>query len=65
MIIMVPDHPDIEFALKTGYPRWNQPKSHYCEECGKCLDDEVAYVDTEHDYLCKNCLLYLHEKSWW
>ena len=59
------EHPDITAALNTGYPSWNQPKSYYCEECGKCLDDEDIYADEAHDYLCKECLLILHEKSWW
>lgn len=60
----VVDHPDIISALLTRYPIGGQPKSHYCEECGKCLDDEDEYEDTNHDYLCENCLLSLHKK-WW
>lgn len=59
------EHPDIEWAHRTGYPKWNQPRSYYCEECGICLDDETAYEDVSHTYLCKDCLLTLHEKSWW
>ena len=59
------EHPDIEWAHRTGYGPHNQPKSHYCEECGKCLDDEMAYADAVHDYLCKDCLLTLHERRWW
>lgn len=59
------EHPDIESAHRTGYGLYNQPKSHYCEECGKCLDDEIAYEDAGHDYLCKDCLLMLHERRWW
>ena len=52
-------------VYRTGYPSWNQPKSYYCEECGKNLDDEEIYADGAHEYLCKECLLILHEKSWW
>ena len=60
------EHPDITSALRTGYPLGNEPKSHYCEECGKNLDCEVIYADVAHEYLCKSCLLILHEKSnWW
>lgn len=62
MIVNIPDHPDIVSAMRTGYPTWNQPKSHYCEECGECLDDETVYEDNMHDYLCRACLLTLHEK---
>lgn len=61
---MMREHPHIESAHKTGYAPWNQPKSHYCEECGKCLDDEDEYEDITHDYLCEECLLSLHKK-WW
>ena len=58
------EHPDITSALRTGYPTWNQEKSYYCESCGDCLDDKEIYEDSVHEYLCKACLLTLHEKSW-
>ena len=58
------EHPDVTSALQTGYARNNQPKSHYCEECGKCLDDEDEYEDINHNYLCESCLCSLHKK-WW
>ena len=61
---MLGDHPDIVWAERTGYPSWNQPKSIYCEECGKCLDDEPVYESGVHDCLCDECLLALHKK-WW
>ena len=38
-------HPEITWIERTGYPSYNQPTSHYCEECGKCLDDEDEYED--------------------
>lgn len=59
------EHPDITSALKTGYAVNNQPKSHYCEECGELLDEDV-YSDRLHEFLCKDCLLTLHERrNWW
>jgi hypothetical protein len=60
----IPDHPDIVWCERTGYPQWAQPTSSYCEECGKCLDDEDEYEDSLHDCLCEDCLLSLHKK-WW
>lgn len=57
-------HPEILCAERTGYPSWNQPESYYCSECGKCLDDDDIYEDTQHEYLCEDCLLSLHKK-WW
>ena len=61
---MIGDHPDIVEIERTGYPSWCQPQSHYCEECGVCLDDEEVYEDNAHDYLCKECLCMLYEKRW-
>lgn len=59
-------HPEITWAERTGYPSWSQPEPCYCEECGKCLDDEEIYADSVHKFLCKDCLLTLHEKrNWW
>ena len=60
----LPDHPDIVNIMKYGYPHLNEQQSNYCEECGKCLDDEDEYEDTIHEYLCEDCLLLLHKK-WW
>ena len=62
---MIGDHPEIVSAERTGYPTWNQPKNHYCENCGKDITDEDIYADGAHDYLCRSCLLILHEKTWW
>lgn len=62
--MIIPDHPDIASAMATGYPSWNQPKSHYCDRCGRCLDDETIYEDDDYEYLCEYCLESLHEKSW-
>ena len=62
------EHPDITRALQTGYPHnVDELDEHYCEECGQCLDEQTMYEDDTHKYLCKECLLMLHEKSqdWW
>ena len=59
-------HPEITWAERTGYPSWNQPKTHYCEECGENLEGKEVYADRVHEFLCKDCLLTLHEKrNWW
>lgn len=56
-----PDHPEIEWAEKTGYPSWNQP--HCCDKCGEELG-EYVYYDLDYDNLCEDCLLELHRKAW-
>lgn len=62
---MIGDHPEIVSAERTGYPSWNQPVNHYCENCGKDITDEDIYADGAHNFLCRSCLLILHEKTWW
>lgn len=59
----VPDHPDIQWAERTGYPQWNQPKDYYCGECGCEIDGEI-YEDSGYEYLCEDCILRLHKKAW-
>lgn len=59
-----PNHPEIECAMKTGYPSWNQPKEIYCNECGRDITDEEQYFDHTHETLCKRCLLFFHSKDW-
>mgnify|MGYP003290639702 CR=1 FL=1 len=60
----LPDHPDIDFIIKNGYPRGHEPKSYYCEECGEELEGEDIFEDDTHEYLCAKCLLKLYEKRW-
>ena len=60
----LPDHPEIESAMKTGYPSWNQPKTYYCDRCGCALDDGEIFEDDNHEYLCVDCLCNLYEKRW-
>lgn len=62
---MIGDHPEVECAMRTGYPSWNQPEHYYCQNCGKDITDEDMYEDDAHDFLCRSCLLILHEKSFW
>ena len=59
------EHPEISCALKTGYPSWNQPKERRCEECGDHLYLSETYEDSDHDFLCEDCLLKLHRKNPW
>ena len=59
---MVLQHPEIECALATGYPSWNQPREILCDNCGDIIDDEV-YEDEYNENLCLDCLLSLHLKK--
>ena len=65
LVLNIPDHPEIVSAMLTGYGTMSQPESLYCEFCDNCLDDEEVYYDNEHDFLCKKCLLLLHEVKPW
>ncbi len=59
------DHPDIEHAMLTGYPRGGEPEPIHCEECENEIDSEDIYEDESHEVLCEKCLLHLHKKRWW
>lgn len=59
------EHPEITWALKTGYPSWNQPNEHKCEECGCELYSDEMYKDEYHDCICEECLLILHRVNPW
>ena len=41
----LPDHPDIEWALRTGYPSWMQPKDLDCEDDWDYEDDDDGEDD--------------------
>ena len=59
---MVLQHPEIECAMMTGYPSWNQPREIQCDNCGDIIEDEV-YEDEYNEHLCLDCLLKLHLKD--
>lgn len=57
------EHPEITWALRTGYPSWSQPKKIYCSYCDNDISDEEVYEDEDYDCLCEDCLLKLHKKN--
>ena len=61
----IPEHPEIECAMRTGYPSWEQEVDEpiYCGECGRRLDEDEVYGDEGYKLLCKDCLLMLHKKE--
>lgn len=59
------DHPDIEHALLTGYPRGKKTEPFYCEVCGdEIVNEDDCYEDELHECICKYCLLEQHKKRW-
>ena len=60
---MIGDHPDIECAMRTGYPSWNQPITYLCEECGRDITNTDQFEDEHHEFLCEGCLKYFHRKD--
>jgi hypothetical protein len=59
------EHPDVEHAQRTGFPRGaveEVTEHYYCEECGCELNDNNIYEDESHEYLCEDCLIDLHFK---
>ena len=41
----IPDHPEIEWALRTGYPSWLQESDHDDEEEDDFEEPETGYED--------------------
>ena len=58
------EHPEIGWMERTGYPSFAQPEELRCEVCDCELDENDAYEDEYHEYLCKSCLVNLHSKGW-
>ena len=56
----LPDHPDVEWIIATGYPKRYQDYVERCERCDKDMSDEEIYEDNIYDCLCVDCLLKLH-----
>lgn len=59
------EHPEITCALQTGFPSWKQKTPPKCELCGYELYLDEMYEDSDHEFLCEECLLKLHRKSPW
>lgn len=57
------DHPDIESALRTGYPSGSEPDTFYCEVCEDALYEDEIYEDELHECICKYCLLRQHKRE--
>lgn len=58
------DHPDVESALRTGYPLGSQPDYYICDICHDELNLDECYEDEDYDCLCEFCLCKLHQKVW-
>ena len=52
------EHPDITYALRTGYPRpVREPRSIKCAYCDKELSGDDEAIDYDGDYVCEECFL--------
>ena len=57
------NHPEVDYALRTGYPSYTQPEEEYCEICGMNMDSKTVYCDDTFECLCASCLLERHERD--
>lgn len=58
------NNPDLVAIVRKDYPRYAIGTDVWeCKECGRTLNPytDHVYSDEDHDVLCKDCLLYLHE----
>lgn len=51
---MIPDHPEIESAMRTGYPSWMQTDTPVCPVCGE--ETETYYAINGDVVGCENCV---------
>lgn len=59
------DHPDIESALLTGYPRSNQPESSLiCDQCGEPIPVDAHYYSIFGHNICYDCIEDFAEVNW-
>ena len=49
-----PEHPEIEMALRTGYPKI--PGSVQCADCGADLFGDTHIYESDGDLICGECL---------
>lgn len=55
---MILEHPDITYALRTGYPRpVREPRSIKCAYCDKELSGDDETIDYDGDYVCAECFM--------
>ena len=55
---MILEHPDITYALRTGYPRpVREPRSIKCAYCDKELSGDDEAIGYDGDYVCGDCFL--------
>lgn len=57
MCMNIPDAPDIDRVLLTGYPEPLQPHSIHCEYCGAELSSDDPVFSYEGDLVCDECFM--------
>lgn len=50
----IPDHPEIAYALRTGYPK--PVKFVKCADCGEEFTGDHRMYISDGDLVCGNCL---------
>ena len=57
MFERLPDHPEIRWAERTGYPSWMREEQiiGYCDCCGSPIYEDDRYEETDEGFLCADC----------
>lgn len=50
----IPEHPEIEMALRTGYPK--KTRFVRCVDCGADLFGDSELYESDGDLICGECL---------
>lgn len=57
MCMNIPDAPDIDRALRTGYPGPLPPQSIHCEYCNAELSSNDPVISLGCDLVCDECFM--------
>jgi formylmethanofuran dehydrogenase subunit E len=61
-----PDHPDIERAMRTGYPRREERERepvYICSECCETIYAGERYLDVFGEQFCQDCYPQMIKKA--
>ena len=60
----IPEHPEIDRCLSTGYPNVEERKVITCVDCDKELYGDDAVFIWDGEYLCEECVLERIEENY-
>lgn len=60
----IPEHPEIDRCLSTGYPNGEERTAISCVDCDNELSGDDAVFIWDGEYLCEKCVLERIEENY-